>query len=44
MVPTKGVAAEAPRTMAIFELLDYIVNEVCEFEVFSEFIVMMAIV
>ncbi|CAG5119368.1 unnamed protein product [Candidula unifasciata] len=26
MAPTKGVA-EAPRTMAIFELLDYIVNE-----------------
>uniref|UniRef100_A0A0B6ZVN3 mitogen-activated protein kinase kinase n=1 Tax=Arion vulgaris TaxID=1028688 RepID=A0A0B6ZVN3_9EUPU len=27
MVPSKGVTAEAPRTMAIFELLDYIVNE-----------------
>ncbi|KAK0057446.1 dual specificity mitogen-activated protein kinase kinase 1-like isoform X1 [Biomphalaria glabrata] len=26
-VPTKGGAAEAPRSMAIFELLDYIVNE-----------------
>ncbi|XP_059173102.1 dual specificity mitogen-activated protein kinase kinase 1-like isoform X1 [Physella acuta] len=27
MVPTMGGAAEAPRSMAIFELLDYIVNE-----------------
>ena len=30
MKASPAAAAEAPRSMAIFELLDYIVNEVCD--------------